>query len=417
MAFEDLFGGKHTISPEANIVTNPNPSAMDQGDDSQGFDFEALFADPNFIRGLGEAGAATSSGDSAGEVLGNFASNMTRRKAVQKGARGARESRGRNEKLMNFLFENKFLGGREDNETDDFIKISADGTINSGMKNTPQKPGFQRNQSLESQRRPSPGGDDLPDFSNQSGGSDFDFAGLDAEDIGMLLKAEQQFGQLDQRQMKLVLDEKNRRQAAVASSKNRTEELKRLGEERLAKSFKEKRKSVAKVDAAKLSKNELAVEALELRKLTKEVEDLEAGEGTATPSQQANIDKINADLERRETELGIKLDKLEKEEFFSVQPSFVDNKGNEIDVPFEEREANANQSNNRPDNKVFYRTIQPIVTEFFDGKADQDGNVVPIFLPKRPTTGKQITSQDVIDTAKTNKISLEEVLRQWGLIK
>ena len=166
----------------------------------------------------------------------------------------------------------------------------------------------------------------------------------------------------------------------------------------------EDRKSALQINEDKLTPAELEIEALEIRKLEQEVENLELGE-------------TDPDVARKEAELNIKLDKLEKDEFFSMRPSFVDTKGNEVEVDFKEREANANQANNRIGNKVFYHITQPVVTEFFDGKADQDGTVTPVFLPKHPTTGKQITSSDVIDTATSNKISPEEVLRQWGLIK
>lgn len=440
MAFEDLFGEKKVISPEAEIIDPSDTTVPDE----KGFSFEALFSDPNFVRMLGEMGSAVGGKGSAGDILGTAGSTLARREQVQKGARAARQKgdgqeKSVNDQLMEFLFEKGLLGSEEDNNTNDWLKVHANGSMTSGMKNVPQKANFSEQQPLESLRRPSTGGDDLPDFSNQPSGSSFDFAGLDSEDIGMLLNAEQQFGQLSQNQMKILLNEKARRSEAFTQNKIRAENLNQLGKDRTAKieakrlETKEKktiaktlsesklalenRKATLRAKADELTPNELAIEELEMRKLEQEVENLELGEGGTTPIQQANINRMKADVTRKEAELGLKLDDLEKDEIFSVAPSFVDDKGNEVEVLFEEREANATQANNRGNNKVFYHIKQPVVTKFFDGKADEDGNVTPVFLPKHPATGKQITSKDVIDTARANNISPEEVLKQWGLIK
>lgn len=452
MAFEDLFGGGGD-GQVANLFGNAN--------NTEPFDFENLFDDPNFIRGLGETGAAISSGEPIGKSVGDFASNITRRRALQKGARASKNNQGSfQERLLEMLGKGDLLSSKDQNDAFDSMTLDGDGNVNLSMKNTPQKQGFARNQPLETMRRPMAGGDDLPNFSNQSSGEAFDFAGLDAEDIGMLLKAEQQFGALSQNEAKMLLDEKARRSRVAIESRRRSEDLARLAEERAEskrrfeigrkdkieqkekdKEFRlnelnitknnqleliKERDRLNQIDKATITPDEQAridainsdikVNEKQIEKMDSEIKILDEGK-KATPAQQAQIEKNNADLARKETELGLKLDKLEKDEFLSIQPSYVDDKGNEVDVPFEEREANARQANNRGNNKVFYHIQQPVVTEFFDGKADQPGNVVPVFLPKHPKTGVQITSTDIIDTAKANKVSPEEVLRQWGLIR
>ena len=436
MAFESLFGGGGEVMAGTGDISTS---------DNSGFDFGGLFEDPNFIRGLGETGASISSGEPIGTSVGNFASNLTRRRQLQKGARESKQGQQSfQEKLLSLLGKGDLLSAKDQNDAFDSMNLDGDGNVTLSMKNTPQKQGLSRQQPLESVRRPAAGGDDLPDFSNQPGEGGFDFAGLDAEDIGMLLKAEQQFGQLDQNQMKMILNEKARRSTAIATSKNRASTLAELAANRKEKirqfdtkqtlekskfgldenkfSLSENRLKLSQLkekNQEEMNPQELERHNLEMDNIQSQIDTRSAGltDGGTTPSQQATIDKNNADLARKEAELGIKFDDIEKDEIASVQPSYIDSKGETQKVPFEEREANANQINNRVNSKVFYHIQQPVVTGWGDGKADQPGTVTPVFLPKHPKTGKQITSQDVIDTAKANKISPDEVLRQWGLIR
>ncbi len=307
MAFEDLFGGgKHTISPEANIVANPNTNAMNQG-----FDFGGLFSDPNFIRALGETGAAISGPGTIGNAVGRGASNLIRRRQLQKGARETRkENQPVNDQLMKFLFDNKLLGPTEDNNTPDAITIKSDGGISTNMKNVPAKASFASQQPLESVRRS--GGDDLPDFSNQPSKAGFDFAGLDVEDIGMLLRAEQQFGELDQRQMKMLLDEKARRAKVFNDNKIRSENLKALGEDRLAKSMKDKRESVAKIEKETRTSEAKVVAAEKLTKdrmlINTEKAKLDSIKNRLNPAESARKER---EIKLKENELSYKEDKLQ----------------------------------------------------------------------------------------------------------
>lgn len=458
--FDDLFGAeKQVINPEAEIIGR---RSVDDVDNEPGF-FDQLFSDQNFIRGLGEAGASISSGAPIGEFVGNFASNLTRRRAVQKAANQTRNERKTfQEQLLDAVRSGQALSPTADNNAFDSFQMDGDGGIKLSMKNTPQQLGFRRNQPLESMRNSSVGGTDLPDFSNQPSEGSIDFAGLDADDIGMLLNAEQRFGQLSQNDAKILLAEKNRRQDIIAANKARAEDLKNLAsqqkeskrrfdlerkdkaeEKETARSFRmleltsmknnqleliNERDRLAKLDKELITPDEQAridklnsdikVNDARIKKMDQETKILDQGKGT-TALQQAQIDKINSDLVRKEDELGLKFDTLEKDELFSVQPVLVDDKGDEVKVPFEEREANAQQANNRPNNKVFYWIKPPVedAPNIHRWGTDIPGEITPVFLPKHPKTGKQITALDVLDTARANKVSPEEVLKQWGLIK
>lgn len=412
MAFEDLFGEKKVISPEAEIVDNPNLA----GDDG-GFDFAALLEDPNFIRGLGEAGASISSGEPIGKSVGDFASNLTRRRAIQK---GARESRGRErsfqERLLSMLSEGNLLSAKDQNDAFDTLSIDGDGNVNLGMKNTPQKPGFQRQQSLESVRRPSARGDDLPNFSDQPGEGDFDFAGLDAEDIGMLLSAEQQFGQLSRNEMKILLNEKARKSEAVTQSKIRAEKLKQLGLDRTAKvkakalevtekkdtakllaeskTALEERKSALKTNADKLTPEELKVEALELRKLTKEVENLEAGIGKpASVADQIAQKKLK--IAERGEKRGIAEDEIATQEFI-LNP----------DTPRVTAEFQAKKENAKVDGEqVFFNAVD---APWFGSNTDiMDVWQIPEDLI---FNGQKVTPPMLVELAEQRGVTLQELI-------
>lgn len=133
------------------------------------------------------------------------------------------------------------------------------------------------------------------------------------------------------------------------------------------------------------------------------------------------IQKLEKDLEDPIKQLTpseqLALDSREKDELASVAAFFVDNNGKSIAIPYEERKANAEQANNRPGNKVFYLTTDPVQKSRFGFDilaGDEPGTVEPIFLPKNPKTNEQVTSQQILETAVQNNMSIEEVLKVIG---
>lgn len=387
MVFENLFGSANVGDIFAQEGIGKAGQVGQENPGSSGF-LNELFSDPNFIRTLGETGAAISGPGSIGEAVGTGASNWVRNRGVQDTAsrlRKEREERSTNDQLMDFLFEKGLLGPLEDNTTPDALTIKGDGSISSSMKNVPQQASFGSQQPLESVRRPSPGGDDLPNFSNESGGGEIDFAGLDPEDVSMLLQAEQQFGTLDQRQMKMLLDEKARRAQAVAASQTRADTLKRLGEERLAKSFKEKREAVAKVDAARtLAEGKTA---LETHKASLK------GKAGAKPSD------IIAQKKLEIAERGEKRDIAEDE--LANQDFILDPETDRAQATFQ-----ADKENSRVDGEyVFYNAVDAPWfgknTDIMDAWRIPDGLIFD---------GQPVTPPKLIEIAKQKGVTVQELI-------
>lgn len=130
-----------------------------------------LLHDQNFLRGLGEAGAAVSAGGSAGEVLGNFATNYGRRRATQRvGEQQLEKQQNTQSELMEFIkslqgeYGNKLVGDAKDMNTPNKITMDAKG-VNVLFPNKSPEPGFAGEQSpIEMDKGVGSGGSDLPDF-------------------------------------------------------------------------------------------------------------------------------------------------------------------------------------------------------------------------------------------------------------
>jgi len=424
MAFEDLFGNNMTTS--AGDMT-PDPSDFTGGDphvdDGGGF-LSDLFSDQNVIRGMGEMGASISAGDPAGKVLGNFASNITRRKAFQKNASQVRDNRAGqsksvNDELMKFLFEKKLLGKLEDNNSNDWIKINADGGITSGMKNVAQPASFASSPSLESVRRPAPGGNDLPDFSSQPSGGVLDFAGLDPKDVALLMRAERRYGYLDQNQMQMLLKEKARRSGVAERSRTRAEDLKRLGEEGLARSMQAKRDAVAKVAAAeKLTKDRLLInqEKAKLDSIGKRLNPAESARAEREIKLKENElqykeDKLQAEKDNLGRTVGLKSNEiLALDKYSATQREKIADEDTDFEVALEL----ADSENNRPGAGVVYVHDADPGTDkgwfWFDKPVD---DILSYSIPKdlmfynQPATGAEI-----IRRAKLEGMTVPEYLKE-----
>ena len=129
-----------------------------------------LLKDQNFLRGLGEAGAATSAGGTAGEVLGDFASTYGRRKATQ---RVGEDQLAKQQSLQQMVIEalkkdptgSSILGDKDDPNTLNDIKITNDKIAFSSPNPGITKPGYPGEQSpIEMDKGVKFGGQDLPDF-------------------------------------------------------------------------------------------------------------------------------------------------------------------------------------------------------------------------------------------------------------
>ena len=134
MAFFDFMsgGGKSSISPDADILSGQR-SVFDQGGsefggNGGGFNASELFADPNFIRMLGETGAAISGPGTIGNAVGKGASSLVRRRQFQNAA-------GKKNTLMEQITEalkedptgSSLLGDKEDKKTLNSIKLTNKG--------------------------------------------------------------------------------------------------------------------------------------------------------------------------------------------------------------------------------------------------------------------------------------------------
>jgi len=430
MSFLDELFGNVAVDPEgyAGPQNAYAESAFTGGVISQ---MNNLFKDKNFVRGLGEAGKAVSSGGNAGQVLGDFSTNLIRRRQTQTAADKMRKERAKDRNLFEELLKDpsKYVGPKEDNSTADSINFTGD-TATMKFSNAPQKLGYKTNQPLEGMRRPQSGGSDLPDFSNQSSGGDIDFAGLDPEDISMLLKAEQQFGELNQRDIQLLLQERGRKEDIANKTAERAATLKSLAEEKLATSMQQKRESVAKIEAAKtlqdrldarerlqarlkdektLTPEEKRKAILENKKLSKEILKIEAETrkiGTAveiTPAQILALDKETQETMSKIDSAGI-----------------IFNKEKVPKVSVEQGAQLASFENNKPGIGVVYATEKvPTVKEswLWDfGLMDKTEDIEipkPYMYPKDLMFfGKPATGAEIIKRAKAANMTVPEFLEK-----
>ena len=271
----------------------------------------------------------------------------------------------------------------------------------------------------------------------QSGLTASDLAGLNPEDVASLLGNAQAFGSDRQAAMNLLYDERIRQQerqdAIAAAAAAREQKFADRKEEIIFKRFEDMKESDAEIAAAKAlakSREDLATHKAELDaeadKLTdneKEIKELEIKELEAT------VDNIEADIAQTKAETEqvgvpevdpitpteqIALDKQVKAEHdVIVFGSYKDDKGNDIKVSFETRKAYALQANNRLGNPIYYFITEPQEVEGWFN--DIPGKIKPIYLDRGPN-GEQITSQHIIDTAKAEGITEEEVLKIIGAI-
>ena len=216
-----------------------------------------------------------------------------------------------------------------------------------------------------------------------------------------------------------ILGERERQQrredAIAAATLARKQKLKDRDWDRYYDSIKTMRKNVASEEAAttlygrkialeekKAELNKLDPNSLKAQKLTAEINKLKA------ETEQVGVDEITPTEQ-------IARDKLIKAEHDSIVfGSYKDDKGNDVKVSFERRKAYAIQANNRPNNYIYYFITEPQEVEGWFAK-DIPGIIKPIYLDRGPN-GEQITSQHIIDTAKAEGITEEEVLKIIGEI-
>ena len=101
-----------------------------------------ILSDQNILRGMGEAGAAISSGQPIGDAFGQFGTNLGRRRAVQKaGQEQMNRNRTFQERMMEMFVNGKLLGPKDDNTTADSFSMDGDNnlTIKAGFASQPTK--------------------------------------------------------------------------------------------------------------------------------------------------------------------------------------------------------------------------------------------------------------------------------------
>ena len=261
-----------------------------------------------------------------------------------------------------------------------------------------------------------------------------DLAGLNPEDVASLLGSAQAFGSDRQAAMNLLYDERIRQQerqdaiAAAATSKldakNKAlaeieaKEREREYEIKVAEKLAESKETLAThkaeldAEADKLTDTEKEIKELEIRELEATINNIEADIAqTKAETKQVGVPEVDPITPTEQ----IALDEQVKAEYdVIVFGSYKDDQGNDIEVPFETRKAYALQANNRLGNPIYYFITEPQEVEGWFAK-DIPGDVIAVHLPRQPN-GEQITSQDIIATAKAYRITEEEVLNRIGAI-
>jgi len=246
-------------------------------------------------------------------------------------------------------------------------------------------------------------------------------AGLDPEDVNSLLGSAQGFGNLNQSFVRTYLEQKNKREAvqraerlrrynaqaaqvadtqkrndAAAKEATRVEELQNKQARADNKEVRthqqafdiqaEKARLTAEAKAA-TTPAEKKIAALNLRKLEADVKKAEAGEdGGLTPSEKLNREKYN--------------DK--------VMTDILD-----PDQPLDVSEFKARKENMRDEGNVYFLITDSVDRfDFGTGWRDTDAGIAPVYLPLAPD-GHQLTSKDVIDSARAAGVSEEQILKDW----
>lgn len=252
-------------------------------------------------------------------------------------------------------------------------------------------------------------------------------AGLDPEDVSNLLRSRLGFGQLEQRGIETTLGERARRLEALERNQARIANLKAAATTRVEKERVRKLEAQAKIDAealkvtekkdiaatlaeskltledkkaslrakaAELTPNELALENLEIQKLTKELEDLEAGKTPElTP---ANIiAQKRLDIAQRSEARGIAEKEIADQDFI-LDP----------ETPRAQAEAQARRENNKVDaDQVFYNAID---APWFGKNTDvMDVWQIPDDLIFQ---GQRVTPPMLIQLAEQRGVTLQELI-------
>jgi len=436
-----------------------NTNSLGGGD----LDFAGLLSDPDILRAMGDMGKMAGPG-SFGDVVGTAASNLHRRRAVQRaGKEKMEENKSFQDKMIDALANRNLLSPGEDNGLPDSVTFDGDGGVSIKSKLAAQKP-THSGEELPLEAFPKKketdnlGGSDLLDFSKRQSGSGMNLAGLDPQDVAMILNQENanQKMNLNTVGQKIGIDKFNatrQDKAKAAAAAIKAAAIKRknaLSDAATKRNFDlqlAKYKSDLQIERDPLKRQMIQSQINKLEAETGKTEEqitneankyqqefdilgqkhlnrLEELDAMDEDKQAQIIAKGQADLKAVKNKVitpneQLNMDKRTKDELASIAPEFINNKGKAIKVPWEERKANAQQANERVNNPIYYTTLEPEVQTRFglDMLAgDTPGEVNPIHLPRHPKTGKQITSQQIIDTMKATGLTELQVLKRIGAI-
>jgi len=171
------------------------------------------------------------------------------------------------------------------------------------------------------------------------------------------------------------------------------------------------------VELERLKKSLIQAKSPEELKLLNARADKLLAEATKVKEGKPTDEFAAARLKIAQEKLGLDMDKVTKAEMEAVAPTYLDRTGNEVTVPFKEREAAAIQANQRGSNSIYYQIKPETVQKGKIWDTTVPGEVTPIMLPKHPVTGEQMTIQRLYQMAATEKTTPEQLLIKWGLLK
>ena len=165
--FDWLFGSEATSgnmgmgSNAASLAASQEGGFTPQRTGGVAGGMENLLADPNFIRGLGETGAAISGGTPIGQAVGTGAANLVGRRASQAAGESQLNRQTMQQKLLQSLMDGSLLSGTDKNDAFDNMTMNGNGDMTLSMKQTQTPDQFLGEQyPMEAQN----GGSNLPDF-------------------------------------------------------------------------------------------------------------------------------------------------------------------------------------------------------------------------------------------------------------
>jgi len=415
MGMFDFLTGAN-VDPEG--YAGPQNKFDEFANTSGGGAVEGFFADPNMQRLLGDIGSRISQGQEVGQALGEPTGDLVRRQAAQKTGGSLMEQ------VLNAMKKDptgkNILGPKDDLGTLNGIKITDD-KISFDMPNASKTQPFSIGaekplEAIKSFQAPevpevsdtSNVRQDLRDFFNAPSDQSLagvDLRGLDPEDVNAFVKQAMGVAQFkdtrEARKAKALQTQRALQQAAEQAKIKREQELADIETRQTGKIDLEREKARLKKEAVDaLTERERNRAKAELAKIEQQ-----------TSTSKALEEKYRKDPTGRQTTPGEQLAQRKYQNILTK--TMLDEK-----TPFEIKKAFAQESNSNPNASVYYKIKEEVedAPGIYTLGPDIPGEIIPIQLPKNPKTNKQITSQEITDTAEAYGMTPEELLIHWRII-